>query len=65
MASPFAIGNLPVVPVGEREADLDLDLAAERSRSVSSSGIGGSFNPTGTDSEVEMLEDQALTFPAS
>lgn len=59
------MGNLGVGPVGERELDLDLDLAAERSRSVSASGIGGSLNPTGTDSEVEMPDDHALTIPSS
>jgi hypothetical protein len=65
VASPLPNGNLPERSVGEREADLDLERAAERSRRVSASGIGGSLSPTGTDSEVEIVDDHALTLPAS
>lgn len=64
--APFPVPKLGRGPaVGEREPDRDLERACVKSRNVASSGIGGSLKPTGTDSDVEMVEDHALTFPAS
>jgi hypothetical protein len=66
LVASFPAPNLGTGPaVGEREPDRDLDRASARSRNVASSGIGGSLNPTGTDSDVEIVEDHCLTLPAS